>query len=81
MKKDIVLISGALATPKLWQHQEKFMQDTMNIHYLDMQQCHSIPEMARCYAQKGNKAQAMQDIQKGQSLGAKVDAALVQLIK
>ena len=51
MKKDIVLISGALATPKLWQHQEKFMQETMNIHYLDMQQCHSIPEMARCYAQ------------------------------
>jgi Flp pilus assembly protein TadD len=36
---------------------------------------------ARCYAQKGNKAQAMQDVQKGQSLGAKVDAALAQLIK
>ena len=36
---------------------------------------------ARCYAQKGNKAQAMQDVQKGQSLGAKVDATLAQLIK
>ena len=36
---------------------------------------------ARCYAQKGNKAQAMQDIQKGQSLGAKVDATLAQLLK
>lgn len=51
MKKDIVLISGALATPKLWQYQEKLMRETMNVHYLDMLQCHSIPEMARAYAQ------------------------------
>lgn len=51
MKKDIVLISGALATPKLWQHQVELMQKTMNVHYVDVLQSDSISEMAIRFAQ------------------------------
>ena len=52
MKKDIVLISGALATPKLWQHQVKFMHKTMNVHYVDVLQSDSISEMAQRFVKK-----------------------------
>lgn len=47
MKKHIVLISGALATHKLWQHQVELMQETMNVHYVDVLQSDSISEMAQ----------------------------------
>jgi pimeloyl-ACP methyl ester carboxylesterase len=50
MNKDIVLISGALATPKLWHHQEKIFQGS-RIHYVDILNSNSIEEMAKRFAE------------------------------
>lgn len=47
MNKDIVLISGALATPKLWHQQEKLFQDNKQLHYVDILNSDSIAEMAK----------------------------------
>ncbi|HIA7952682.1 alpha/beta fold hydrolase [Legionella pneumophila] len=46
MNKDIVLIPGALATPKLWNLQEKFFQESKRFHYVDVLNSNSIVEMA-----------------------------------
>ena len=46
MNKDIVLISGALATPKLWYQQEIFFQEDKRFHYVDLLKSDSIVEMA-----------------------------------
>ena len=50
MKKDIVLISGALSTPELWQHQVKQMQNTLSIHHVDVLNSQSITGMAERYS-------------------------------
>ena len=47
MNKDIVVISGALATPKLWYQQEKLFQDNSKVHYLNVLNSDSIAEMAQ----------------------------------
>lgn len=47
---DIVLIPGALATPKLWQQQEHHLQNKGNIHHVDVLDSHSISEMATRFA-------------------------------
>ncbi|AWN72369.1 alpha/beta hydrolase [Legionella anisa] len=46
MNKDIVLIPGALATPKLWNLQEIFFQESKRFHYVDVLNSNSIVEMA-----------------------------------
>ncbi|HHF0526634.1 TPA: alpha/beta fold hydrolase [Legionella anisa] len=46
MNKDIVLIPGALATPKLWNIQEIFFQESKRFHYVDVLNSNSIVEMA-----------------------------------
>ncbi|HAT2048212.1 TPA: alpha/beta hydrolase [Legionella pneumophila] len=46
MNKDIVLIPGALATPKLWNLQEIFFQESNRFHYVDVLNSNSIVEMA-----------------------------------
>lgn len=46
MNKDIVLIPGALATPKLWYQQEAFFQEGKQFHYVDVLYSDSIVEMA-----------------------------------
>ncbi|CCD08885.1 lipolytic enzyme [Legionella pneumophila subsp. pneumophila] len=46
MNKDIVLIPGALATPKLWYQQEIFFQGSKQFHYVDVLNSDSIVEMA-----------------------------------
>jgi len=43
---DIVLIPGALATPKFWYNQEKYLHGKHNIHHLDNFYAESITEMA-----------------------------------
>jgi len=45
MNKDIVLIPGALATPKLWNQQEKLFNQ--RVHYVDVLNSDSIIEMAQ----------------------------------
>lgn len=45
MDKDIVLIPGALATPKLWHQQEKIFHQ--RIHHVDVLNSNSIIEMAQ----------------------------------
>jgi len=50
MDKDIVLISGALASPKLWHHQEHYFQEKARIHYVDVLNNYSIREMAERFA-------------------------------
>lgn len=50
MKKDIVLISGALSTSELWQHQTKLMKDTMNVHHVDVLNSHSITGIAERFS-------------------------------
>ncbi|HAT4486928.1 TPA: alpha/beta hydrolase [Legionella pneumophila] len=45
MNKDIVLIPGALATPKLWNLQEIFFQESKKFHYVDVLNSNSIVEM------------------------------------
>jgi pimeloyl-ACP methyl ester carboxylesterase len=50
MNKDIVLIPGALATPKLWQHQENYFQSKVQFHYVDVLGSQSISEMANRFA-------------------------------
>lgn len=50
MDKDIVLISGALASPKLWHHQEYYFQEKARIHYVDVLNDYSIREMAERFA-------------------------------
>lgn len=50
MNKDIVLIPGALASPKLWQHQENHLRGEMRFHYVDALNSQSIPEMANRFA-------------------------------
>ncbi|KTD17465.1 lipolytic protein [Legionella jordanis] len=47
MNKDIVLIPGALATPKLWNLQEIFFQESKRFHYVNVLNSHSIVEMAQ----------------------------------
>ncbi len=49
MNKDIVLIPGALATPKLWHNQENHFQ-SMQFHYVNVLNSQSIPEMANRFA-------------------------------
>lgn len=46
MNKDIVLIPGALATPKLWNLQEIFFQESKKFHYIDVLNSNSIEDMA-----------------------------------
>lgn len=46
MNKDIVLIPGALATPKLWKQQELFLQRDKQLRYVDVFDSDSIEEMA-----------------------------------
>jgi pimeloyl-ACP methyl ester carboxylesterase len=46
MNKDIVLIPGALATPKLWDLQKIFFQESKRFHYVDVLNSNSIVEMA-----------------------------------
>ncbi|MFT4060498.1 MAG: alpha/beta hydrolase [Legionella sp.] len=46
MNKDIVLIPGALATPKLWKQQELFLQRDKQLRYVDVLDSDSIEEMA-----------------------------------
>ncbi len=50
MNKDIVLISGALASPKLWHHQEYHFQEKARIHYVDVLSDYSIRKMAERFA-------------------------------
>lgn len=50
MKKDIALISGALSTPDLWQHQVKLMQNTLNVHHVDVLNSQSVTAMAERFA-------------------------------
>ncbi|MDW9178589.1 alpha/beta hydrolase [Legionella pneumophila] len=50
MNKDIVLIPGALATPKLWYQQEIFFQGSHRFHYVDVLNSNSIGEMAHRFA-------------------------------
>lgn len=50
MNKDIVLIPGALATPKLWQHQENYFQNKLNCQYVDVLGSQSISDMANRFA-------------------------------
>lgn len=46
MKKDLVLIPGALATPGLWHHQENNLQGSNRFHHVDVLNSNSIIEMA-----------------------------------
>ncbi|WP_058448933.1 alpha/beta fold hydrolase [Legionella jamestowniensis] len=46
MNRDIVLIPGALATPKLWHQQVAFFQEGKRFHYVDVLNSDSITEMA-----------------------------------
>lgn len=46
MNMDIVLIPGALATPKLWKQQELFLQRDKQLRYVDVLGSNSIEEMA-----------------------------------
>lgn len=48
--KDIVLISGALATSKLWHHQESYFKSGMQFHHVDLLNSNSIQEMAHRYS-------------------------------
>ena len=50
MVKDIVLIPGALATPKLWQHQETYFQEGRRFHHVDVLGSDSLTEMAHRFA-------------------------------
>lgn len=50
MKKNIVLISGALATPKLWQYQATSFQGQAHFFYVDVLNCLSIVDMAKRFA-------------------------------
>ena len=52
MKKDIVLIPGALATPTLWYNQENHFNGKMNFHHVDVKNSYSISDMAARFAQK-----------------------------
>lgn len=46
MNMDIVLIPGALATPKIWYQQEIFFQKSKQLHYVDVLNSDSIVEIA-----------------------------------
>lgn len=46
MDKDIVLIPGALASPKFWHHQENYFQKKARLHYIDVSNGFSIKEIA-----------------------------------
>lgn len=46
MNMDIVLIPGALATPKIWYQQEIFFQQSKQLHYVDVLNSDSIVEIA-----------------------------------
>lgn len=50
MSKDIVLIPGALATPKLWQQQENHFQGNRRFHHVDTLDSDSITAMAHRFA-------------------------------
>lgn len=50
MKKDIVLIPGALATPKLWGELESYFPDNVRCQHLDVLNSQSITEMAERFA-------------------------------
>ncbi|CZL29414.1 alpha/beta fold hydrolase [Legionella pneumophila] len=55
MNKDIVLIPGALATPKLWHQQEAFFQESKQFHYVDVLNSDSITEMANRFVSSAPK--------------------------
>ena len=46
MKKNVVLIPGALATSKIWQHQENSFQDAHLFHHVNVLASDSITQMA-----------------------------------
>ncbi len=46
MNMDIVLIPGALATPKIWKQQELFLQQDKKLMYVDVLDSDSIEEIA-----------------------------------
>ncbi len=46
MNMDIVLIPGALATPKIWKQQELFLQQDKKLRYVDVLDSDSIEEIA-----------------------------------
>lgn len=47
MNMDIVLIPGALATPKIWYQQQIFFQKSKQLYYVDVLNSDSIVEIAR----------------------------------
>jgi pimeloyl-ACP methyl ester carboxylesterase len=49
MSKDIVLIPGTLATPKIWQNQEHYFQDDYHFHHVSILDIDSIYQMAERY--------------------------------
>lgn len=55
MNRDIVLIPGALATPKLWYQQEAFFQEGKRFHYVNVLNSDSITEMANRFASSAPK--------------------------
>lgn len=55
MNRDIVLIPGALATPKLWHQQETFFQEGKRFHYVDVLNSDSITEMANRFVSSAPK--------------------------
>lgn len=50
MSRDIVLIPGALTTPRLWHHQEHYFCRDKLFHYVDTLNSESIEEMACRYS-------------------------------
>ncbi|CEK11658.1 alpha/beta fold hydrolase [Legionella hackeliae] len=55
MNKDIVLIPGALATPKIWKQQELFLQQNKKLRYVDVLDSDSIEEIANRFIPQAPK--------------------------
>lgn len=51
MNKDIVLIPGALASPKFWHYQECYFKDKARLHYVDVLNGFSIAEIAERFSE------------------------------
>lgn len=73
---DIVLIPGALATPKFWHNQEKYLHDKHNIHHVVNFSGKSITEIAETIIQNLPDKFALI----GFSLGGYIAIELIKLI-